>query len=386
MGVITFQETEEYARLVDKYRARILAGTIGRDTLAEDAGITQYRAQVLIRAVNREALGAPQEAPREAVEDGSPDPAPRGHAERGHASESTLFDIALACRDRIKTGEVDMPEVMHRYGITQAQAYSVFAAAMSGVLDGAQQTDAPTPPLSKNATPETVELAWKGSVLVIPDLHLPFEVAGALDFCQRVRERYDCETIICVGDEVDNHAISFHDSDPDGFSAGHEAEVAMQRLKAWYAAFPECTVLIGNHSALPARRAYAKSIPKRMMRTYEEMWEAPAGWTWTMKAELLCDGFRVRGQHGTGKTGRAAAINWALANRMSTFIGHLHSHGGVQYQHNGRDTIFGLNVGCLVDSQSYSMAYAKDFADKPTLGCGVIADEGHTGIFVPMPA
>jgi len=31
-----------------------------------------------------------------------------------------------------------------------------------------------------------------------------------------------------------------------------------------------------------------------------------------------------------------------------------------------------------------AFAYGKHFPKKPTIGCGVVLDEGRTGIFIPM--
>jgi hypothetical protein len=46
--------------------------------------------------------------------------------------------------------------------------------------------------------------------------------------------------------------------------------------------------------------------------------------------------------------------------------------------------IFGLNVGCGIDIDSYAMEYGRPFSKRPTLGCGVVIG-GQAGLFVPMP-
>lgn len=236
-------------------------------------------------------------------------------------------------------------------------------------------------PMTKGTViPERLRVESKGNVLVIGDTHLPFCHPHYLGFCVAVAEKWDCKTVVHIGDEVDNHAISFHDSDPDGLSAGMEAEAAQAELNKWYRAFPEVTVLVGNHGALPYRQAFARGIPRRYIKTYEEIWQAPAGWKWVHSAVI--DG--VLYEHGIGSSGKNAALNRAVDNRMSTVIGHVHSYGGVQYNTNVNDTIFGLNVGCGVDANSYAMAYGKPFTRKPTLGCGVVLQGGKAGYFIPM--
>jgi predicted phosphodiesterase len=218
------------------------------------------------------------------------------------------------------------------------------------------------------------------SVLVIGDTHEPFCLPGYLDFCRSVQERFGCGQIVHIGDEVDNHAISYHEKDPDGMSAGSEAERALERMRRWYEAFPVVDVLVGNHGALPFRKAKTHGLPKRFLRAYEEVWEAPDGWRW--HDELERDG--VLYVHGTGSGGKNGALNRSIATRMSVVMGHSHSYGGVQYSSNGRNQIFGMNVGCGVDISAYAMSYGKVYPRKPTLGCGVVMQEGQMGLFVPM--
>ena len=151
-------------------------------------------------------------------------------------------------------------------------------------------------------------------------------------------------------------------------------------MNEWYEVFENVTVIVGNHGALPFRKALTFGIPKKYLRTYEEIWRAPKGWKWAYSA-IIDD---VLYEHGLGTSGKNAALNRAVENRMSTVIGHVHSYGGVQYNANPDNMIFGMNVGCGIDVEAYAMAYGKPFARKPTLGCGVVKDDGHTGIFVPM--
>jgi len=69
--------------------------------------------------------------------------------------------------------------------------------------------------------PESLALRSRILRTYVPDLSHP----GYLDFCLRVQERFGCSDVIHIGDEVDNHAISYHEHDPDGLSAGSEAEL-----------------------------------------------------------------------------------------------------------------------------------------------------------------
>lgn len=214
---------------------------------------------------------------------------------------------------------------------------------------------------------------------IIGDTHEPFCRPGYRDFCYEVFNRFGCGKIVHIGDEVDNHAISYHESNPDGHSAGREAELAQANLDQWYKTFPNVMVCIGNHTALIERQAMTTGLPKKFIKNYQEAWNAPKGWEWKLQWELD----NVIFTHGTGSSGQNGAINRARDNRQSTVIGHIHSFGGVLYSASEKDLIFGLNVGCGIDVDSYSMEYGRPFAKRPTLGCGVVID-GRIGLFVPM--
>lgn len=214
---------------------------------------------------------------------------------------------------------------------------------------------------------------------IIGDQHEPFCHKDYRNFCYEVFNRYKVSRIVNIGDEVDNHALSFHEHNPNGLSAESEAEKAMENLRKWYKTFPKVDVMVGNHSALPHRQATSVGIPRRFLKAYEEVWESPKGWKWHEEIEID----HVRYTHGTGSSGQNGAINLAIRSRQSTVIGHIHSFGGVNYHANNNDLIFGLNVGCGIDTRAYAFEYGKPFVNKPTLGCGIVKD-GHDAFFLPM--
>lgn len=231
--------------------------------------------------------------------------------------------------------------------------------------------------LSGNVGSKLVE--GKNNVLAFGCTHIPFEKEGYLDFLLKVKKEYNCNKFIHLGDEVDNHATSFHEHDPDGMSAGKEIDIARRHLKDWYKAFPQCFVCIGNHSALPLRKARAHGLSKEFFRTYREIWQAPDSWYWDESVEI--DG--VLYQHGLGSSGINAHRSLALNNMQSTVIAHHHSNAGVEYIASHDKLIFGMAVGCGVDRKSYAMAYGKHFPRKPIIGCGVVI-EGKYAKFIPM--
>lgn len=218
----------------------------------------------------------------------------------------------------------------------------------------------------------------KHTVLVISDTQYPFAHKDSFAFLKAVVKKYKPTEFVHIGDEIDLHAMSNFDHDPDGYSAGHELTAALKDMRILYKMFPKMKVCTSNHTARPFRKAHKHGIPKAFLRDYHEFMEAPKGWAWADKWEI--DG--VIYEHGEGQSGMNGAIKAALGNMQSTVIGHLHSFAGILWSANPRHLIFGFNVGCLIDHRAYAFAYGKNFKNKPILGCGIVIK--GIPVFIPM--
>ena len=78
-------------------------------------------------------------------------------------------------------------------------------------------------------------------VLAIGDLHEPFCLDKYLRFCKNVDRKYRCNKVVFIGDVIDNHYSSYHETDPDGYSAGEELDRAIRRIGKWYRHSPKLT-------------------------------------------------------------------------------------------------------------------------------------------------
>lgn len=206
---------------------------------------------------------------------------------------------------------------------------------------------------------------------IIGDIHAPFTHPLYMDFCADTFSSWGANVVHGIGDIVDAHALSFWDHDPNGLSAESEAEAAALDVADWYKMFPALTVSIGNHDERQFRVAKHAGLPDRFIRPYADVWRTPK-WDWQFSHEF--DG--VLFEHGTGSSGKDAAMNRAIQKRISVVMGHVHSYAGVKFHANERSRVFGMNVGCGIDVDSYAAAYGKNFPIRPVLGCGVLID-GH---------
>jgi hypothetical protein len=212
------------------------------------------------------------------------------------------------------------------------------------------------------------------NVLIIGDLHEPFCLESYLDFCLDTYHQYKCTDVIFIGDIIDNHYSSYHETDADGLGGGDELELAVSKIANWYKAFPIAKVLIGNHDRMIMRKAQTSSIPSKWIKSYQDVLEVP-NWDF-LERYVLNDVQYIHGEAGTARTK-------CRADMMNTVQGHLHTQCYTENYVGAKYRIFGMQVGCGIDHESYAMAYAKS-GKKPAIACGVILNNGKTPINVMM--
>lgn len=214
-------------------------------------------------------------------------------------------------------------------------------------------------------------------VLVIGDIHEPVSHPSYLRFTRWVQEKWKTNRVVLIGDVVDHHGISFHAKNPNCPGPRDEMAQALRGIRKWYDVYPKAEVMIGNHDERVHRLASSVGIPAEYIKPYAEVWNTP-GWDWKFDTEI--DGVHFR--HGTNCSGLRPAMLRAQQSCISTVLGHVHSVGGVQWGAGPHHRLFGLDVGCGIDRRAMAMAYGRDFARKPVLGCGVVID--GVGYFEPM--
>jgi len=212
------------------------------------------------------------------------------------------------------------------------------------------------------------------NVLVIGDLHEPFCLDAYLDFCIAQYIEYQCTDVIFIGDIIDNHFSSYHETSADGMGGADELDLAILRIKRWYNTFPIAKVILGNHDRMVMRKAQTSAIPSKWIKSYKEVLEVP---TWKFLERYEQD--NVQYIHGEGGTARTKC----RADMMNTVQGHLHTQAYTEHYVGKRFRVFGMQVGCGINHDTYAMAYAK-YGKKPAIGCGVILNNGKTPLNILM--
>lgn len=211
-------------------------------------------------------------------------------------------------------------------------------------------------------------------ILIIGDLHEPFCLDGYLEFCKKTYLNYNCNKVIFIGDIVDSHYSSYHETDADGMGGLDELEHAINKLSNWYKEFPDADVTLGNHDRIIIRKAQTSNIPSKWIKDFKEVLETP---NWNFVTDVWYDD--VRYVHGD-KSGKPRMA--AKRDMVSTVSGHYHTDFYCEWMFGKTRAIFGMAVGSGIDSKSYAMGYMQG-GKKEAIGCGIVIG-GHTAFNVKM--
>ena len=209
---------------------------------------------------------------------------------------------------------------------------------------------------------ELEKLKYK-SVLVIGDLHAPFEHKDYLKFCKDMYKKYNCNKVVFIGDIIDNHYSSYHESDPDGFGGGAELELAKKSIAEFHREFPNSLVCIGNHDLIPNRKAFSNGLSNQWIKSIGEVVNTP---TWTYSDGFMIDG--VKYTHGLGRKARQRSQQ----DMVSVVQGHYHSESYIEnYVGEDGGRRFAMQIGSGINIKEYAFAYGRHFA-KPHVNVGIV--------------
>lgn len=206
------------------------------------------------------------------------------------------------------------------------------------------------------------------SILVISDMHHPYSHPDTLAFLKAVKAKYKPDTVVCIGDEIDAHAMSYHEHDPDLDSAGAELEKAIKGLKPLYKMFPNVTVVESNHGSMVARKAKTGGLPKKAIKSPGEILEAPKNWKWVFDVTINTALGPIYFCHGKSATpGRLASLYGC-----SCIQGHYHEKSQITYISTPERLMFDAHTGCLADDKSLALGYNKINPKRPIVSIIVV--------------
>lgn len=217
-------------------------------------------------------------------------------------------------------------------------------------------------------------------IMVIPDIHAPYQHPDTLPFLRAVKTQFNPDLVVDLGDELDYHAMSFHDSDPNLDSAGVELEKGKEFLNELYGLFPQVLVCHSNHGSMQFRRAKAHGIPVQLIKKYRDVIFPEHGapeWSWAHNWRINTPLGEVLFKHQA-----SGILSDAAHNSCNLVVGHSHGNFSVEYSASSSHLYYGMYCGCLIDKDSMAFAYGKHSLRKPIIGCGIILN--GRPILLPM--
>lgn len=208
-------------------------------------------------------------------------------------------------------------------------------------------------------------------ILLISDMHIPYHHKDTIVFLQYLKDKYEPTRVVCLGDELDKHSLSFHDSDPDLPSAGDELRLALPVVQQLKEMFPVMDILESNHGSLVYRKAHANGIPKQYLKSYNEVLGVDGNWKWHYDMVVdLPDGNKCYLHHG--KSANVTKTSQTMS--MCAVQGHYHEGFKIEYWGNPIALYWAMQAGCLIDDKSYAFNYNNVNLKRPIIGTGLIID------------
>jgi hypothetical protein len=207
-------------------------------------------------------------------------------------------------------------------------------------------------------------------ILVISDYHAPYHREDAIAFLKEIKKQHNPDFVVSIGDLLDQHALSFHDTNPDLPSAGHELSLAKEYIKELENLFPQLIEIDSNHSSMIFRRALKHGLPKAYLKDYGDFLGTKK-WKWVDDLVItLPNKQRCLFTHGRS----ADVLKVSQTNGMNCVQGHYHTKFLIEYWANPDNLFWGMQVGCLINQKSLAFEYAKNFKTRFIIGCGMIID------------
>ena len=208
-------------------------------------------------------------------------------------------------------------------------------------------------------------------ILLISDMHIPYHHPELIPFLKHLKKKYNPTRVVCLGDELDKHALSYHEHDPDLPSAGHELTESLEVIAELHKLFPRMDIIESNHGSLVWRKAKTAGIPKQYIKAYNDVLGVDDGWRWSFDLTLvLPNGQKCYIHHG--KTSNVIQLSQQMG--MCAVQGHYHEAFRVDYWGNPNGLFWGMQCGCLIDDDALAFSYNNVNIKRPIVGTGLIID------------
>jgi hypothetical protein len=160
--------------------------------------------------------------------------------------------------------------------------------------------------------------------------------------------------------------------------------MARKKIKDWAKAFPMLKICRANHEDRLIKKAIEAQLPSDVVKSIREVYNYPTLWDIqecfvpNIKHKFIC-------LHGDGNGLSSTTLtNNPRQFGMSVAFGHFHSQASIMHMSTQTMDVWSFNAGCIVDEASFVFEYGNKAKFKPSIGCGVILDEGRCPIWIPL--
>jgi hypothetical protein len=207
-------------------------------------------------------------------------------------------------------------------------------------------------------------------LLAIGDMHVPRHHPSAVEFLRAIKAEFDPDVVVQVGDETDFHGLSFHERDPNLPGISQELAAARTIMRGLQELFPRMHLLESNHGSLLYRQALHHGIPNEMVRTYQEVLQVGAGWSWRYELRVQTRAGVVHLEHGQKATARTMSRQLGC----NVIQGHRHAECYVDTWHSWEATRFAAQTGALINNADRAFWYNRKARLAPVIASVVVLD------------
>lgn len=213
------------------------------------------------------------------------------------------------------------------------------------------------------------------TVLAIGDTQLPFTHRDAPAFLTALYKKWHPEVVVQIGDLLDQYFANAWGKTSKALSTEQEYNLALQFLHEEL--FPifkksEIKIVIGNHDERIFKRADEAGIHEMFLKSMRDIYKLPE--PIDLQYSYVIDKVTYLHGHTTKCTEKNATEVLTYEYETPVVYGHFHSSAGINFLANKRRLVWGMNLGCLIDTHAYAFEYGKAFKNKPILGAGIIKD------------
>lgn len=224
-----------------------------------------------------------------------------------------------------------------------------------------------------------------GNWLFLGCVHMPFQHPDMIDWLKKINDEHLFTRVFCLGDLYDWAGLNRFMKDPNMPSPQEEYQASLPIREQLYSLFGEVDMVWGNHDLRVMSRAAEAYIPEFFFKDLREVYGMPESWK-TQGGYLevthphLGDMVLLHGD----KISKDAVLN-AQSFGKHVIMADRHTVCKVEWRHtllNRR--LFGVNSGCLVDSNHRAFNYGKGRRLRSVVGVSAIINGSPQNIVMPL--